>query len=328
MEIYSWGNNEHHEINESNTKEMLVPAIIGQYPDLVKVEVGDGYSLFLNKSGELFGWGDLNWIGVKSVSGIPQKISLISEPILDMSANGRSLVVLAKSGQVYQLGGTGSGWAEEYVSNHFRKINITDGVSISTTDGHGFAVRKDGTLAYWSNQITGYGTAIWPIKGFKDIVSVSAATANDEYVLAIDSHGEIWAWGNNTVPQFDKLPKVMTSATNATLAPLRFYSKAEITYTKEKLQYRLVSANSYNAIALTKQNEMLFFGFSMSSTFSEADFKNISYVKAYGNLYWIQKDKLWIYGNKNDIGQHAIGVKSYYEKPQPIQMIEGFRVSN
>lgn len=80
-------------------------------------------------------------------------------------------------------------------------------VAVSAGDDHSLALRADGTLWGWGNNLHGQtGTgfflhdthAAWPVPGIDDVVAISAGMA---YNLALKADGTVWSWGWNTFGQ-------------------------------------------------------------------------------------------------------------------------------
>ncbi|WP_213506406.1 RCC1 domain-containing protein [Paenibacillus faecis] len=309
--LYGWGKNTSREINESEMP-VLPPTLITTDKTIKKIEAGEKFSLYITTDGELYGWGDLNHLGVKTITGKPTKITLISEPIVDMNAFNRGVALLTISGNVYQLGG--AGWANdearEFVRNHYRQIVIKDAVSVSMSNMKGYALKKDGTLWSWNNSIVeGQTTQAEQIAGFKDIQKFDAANTNDEYIIAIDSKGDLWGYGDNSARQLgQKVPSKLGKPTNITNMALRYNKQTGWSAAGKKLKYTAVTLNVNGVLLLTENHEML--TYNTYPRLGDLN-KNVSYIENTSrNMYWISGGKLWVWGNGNEYGQQGIGVKA------------------
>ncbi|RCX15585.1 alpha-tubulin suppressor-like RCC1 family protein [Fontibacillus phaseoli] len=309
--LYGWGKNTSREINESEMP-VLPPTLITTDKTIKKIEAGEKFSLYITTDGELYGWGDLNYLGVKTIIGKPTKITLISEPITDMNAFNRGVALLTKSGNVYQLGGVG--WANdearEFVHNHYRQILIKDAVSVSMSNMKGYALKKDGTLWTWNNSIVeGQTTQAEQIAGFKDIQKFDAANTNDEYIIAVDSKGELWGYGDNSARQLgQKVPSKLDKPTNITNMALRYNKQTGWSAAGKKLKYTEVSLNVNGVLLLTENHEML--TYNTYPRLGDLN-KSVSYIENTSrNIYWISGGKLWVWGYGNEYGQQGIGVKT------------------
>lgn len=309
-QLYGWGKNTNHEINESEMP-VLPPTLITTNPKIRKIEAGEKFSLYITTDGELYGWGDLKDLGIKTVTGVPIKITLIDEPIADMNAFNRGVALLTKAGNVYQMGGVG--WANEdareFVHNHYRKILIQDAVAVSMSNHKGYALKKDGTLWGWNNAIVeGQTTKAEQIAGFKDIQKFDAANTNDEYIIAIDKKGELWGYGDNSARQLgQKVPAKLVKPTNLTNMALRYNKETGWSAAGKKLNYTSVSLTVNGVLLLTQNKELL--TFNTYPRLGDLN-KNVSFIENTSrNIFWISGGKLWVSGYDNAFGQQGMGVK-------------------
>lgn len=309
-QLYGWGKNTNHEISESEMP-VLPPTLITTNSKIRKIEAGEKFSLYITTDGELYGWGDLKDLGIKTVTGIPTKITLISEPIADMNAFNRGVALLTNDGNVYQLGGVG--WANEdareFIHNHYRKILIQDAVSVSMSNLKGYALKKDGTLWSWDNSIVeGQATKAEQIAGFKDIQKFDAANTNNEYIVAIDKNGELWGYGDNSARQLgQKVPSQLNKPTNITNMALRYNKQTGWSAAGKSLNYTSVTLTVNGVLLLTQNKELL--TYNTYPRLGDLN-KNVSFIENTSrNIFWISGGKLWVWGYDNTYGQQGIGVK-------------------
>ncbi|MEE4561576.1 hypothetical protein [Paenibacillus polymyxa] len=310
--LYGWGKNTSNEINDSDYPVLPVTRL-GTHQNIKKVEAGEKFSLYITKDGELYGWGDLKFLGVRTKTGTPIKITLVSEPIQDISVYEQGVALLTQAGNVYQLGGVA--WGHEgphqLMHNHYRQIVISDVVAISMGGiRRAYAVKKDGTLWYWGTAIVEGKTTAQQLTGFKDIKNVASGNANDDYLVAIDKSGNLWGWGNNTARQLgSNVPNVMYKPVNITKSPIRIVAPNWKT-AAESLVYQSISASESGVLLITNNKELLLLGYRPSALVSQKLNKNVTYAETgYGNMYWITNGKIWTYGTNNEYGQLGVGVK-------------------
>ena len=72
---------------------------------------------------------------------------------------------------------------------------LTDVVALSGGDGHGLAVRSDGTVMTWGPAGQPSSLTPVPVTILTNVIAVSAGLAHS---LALKSDGTVWAWGNNS----------------------------------------------------------------------------------------------------------------------------------
>ncbi|MDO7908791.1 hypothetical protein Q5741_20615 [Paenibacillus sp. JX-17] len=325
--LYGWGSNANQEIDGSGKPEILSPVRIATEGEVKKAAAGRGFSLYITNEGELYGWGDLQWLGMKVKTAAPVRISLVPEAVRDIDVTDRSAAVLTTTGKVYQLGGVA--WAgvnaEVYVHNHYRQISgISDAVNVSMSGTRGYAVKKDGSVMFWSNAIVEGKTTAKTMAGLKNITALSAARANGEFLTAIDRQGGLWAWGDNSARQISyRMTQQLPSPMNITEKPIRITAN-EVTEARTKLSFRSVTASSNGALALTTSNEMLFMGYTASLLREGGLYRNVTFAEAQGsNMYWITGGKLYVYGYDNKSGQLGNGSKVQVDRPQRVLTVKG-----
>lgn len=313
--LYGWGNNENHELNASNDPVLPVTKIT-KVSNIKKIEAGEGFSLYITTDGKLYGWGYLNRLGVKLTTPTPTLIELIPEPVADISVYQSNVAVLTTSGNMYQLGGirwAGSA-ATYWLHNYHRKITINDVQSVAMGSDRAFAVKKDGTLWYWSTAIREKETIAEQMTGYQSLKTVYAAEGADDYMIAIDRQGKLWTWGNNQNRQMGyELTHVITKPTDISRYPtwIHGYEFSSLAHFPKVATpaYQFASIGSRGGLFITKQNEMLLFGMTPAVVSKQKLNKYVSFVEvSEDNMYWIAGGKLWSYGYKNNYGQVGIGV--------------------
>ena len=84
---------------------------------------------------------------------------------------------------------------------------LTNVVAVSAGDDHSLAIRADGTVWGWGNDLhgqTGVGFDLYdthaarPVPGINDVVAISAGAG---YSMALKADGTVWSWGWNTFGQ-------------------------------------------------------------------------------------------------------------------------------
>src|SRR5690606_11048265 len=150
--LYGWGRNSQHEIRGGSSDDILTPYRIGTFPNVKKIEAGNGFSLLLNESGDVLVWGAKNRLGIESTTdaGIPEKINVFTEPVIDISAYGHSATVLTKSGKVFHMGiYYNKATAVSETGYRIQQVEIDNVTSIALGDEFGWAVKNDGTVWQW-----------------------------------------------------------------------------------------------------------------------------------------------------------------------------------
>ncbi|WP_165979860.1 hypothetical protein [Paenibacillus dendritiformis] len=155
------------------------------------------------------------------------------------------------------------------------------------------------------------------------MAAIAAGSRNGDFAVGLDEKGNPWAWGNNSGRNLSfELPFKMQKGTDASAAPIRNFdaiSNGPIGK-RDKPTYASVTAGSNGAILLTKNKEMLFFGY-LSPPFRIGDlYQKADYVAAAGsNVFVISNGQLWAYGTDSDDGQLGNGTRAKYDTAQTIR---------
>lgn len=139
------------------------------------------------------------------VSGLPS-----GDPITAIAAGGDHNLALTQSGNVWAWGDNASGQLGNGSSGGFsttpQQVSvISNVVAIAAGDAHSLALTANGAVYAWGNgsygQLGIYGPsqpATTPvIVKFPLGVNLSAIAAGANHNLALDSNGNVWAWGQN-----------------------------------------------------------------------------------------------------------------------------------
>jgi hypothetical protein len=192
---------------------IVVPGLAG----VTKVAGGDGYSLALTSGGAVYAAGSNAKGELGLGSGVDNATTFQPIPGLsgavDISAAstlGDYSVVLDQSGHVFafgdnfygQMGNGSSSTTYQYISTQVSGLDSV--VKISAGDGHVLALKSDHSVWAWGfNEFGQLGNGSTtnssrPVQvsfpAGVQLVSVSAGLAHS---MALDSDGNLWAWGHN-----------------------------------------------------------------------------------------------------------------------------------
>ncbi|MFD3271791.1 RCC1 domain-containing protein [Paenibacillus dendritiformis] len=321
--LYGWGSNREHQIDTGAASQYMTPRLIGTYTGVKKMQAGEDFSLLLLNNGQLYGWGNLQWLGLEN-AGTPTLIERFGrEKIADVSAYEHNAVILTANGGVYQMGGTLYGFSVMEPEHFIWKVDIGQAKAIAAGSIRGYAVLKDGTVWSWKNIVQKKKYAAEKLPGFPKMATIAAGSRNGDFAVGLDEKGNPWAWGNNSGRNLGfELPFKMQKGTDASAAPTRNFdaiSNGPIGK-RDKPTYSSVTAGSHGAILLTKNKEMLFFGY-LSIPFRTGNlYQKADYVAAAGsNVFVISNGQLWAYGTDNDDGQLGNGTRANYDTAQTIR---------
>lgn len=218
-----WGRNDEGQIGIGNQEVQAFPVEILAVPDATGIGGGESHTLFLKADGTLLASG-LNTTGqLGDGTTISPRISPVAVSGLTnivKVANGFGLhsAALRSDGTVWSwgynlFGQLGNGTTETTGCRCVptpMPISITNVVQIKTGDAYTLALKADGTVWAWGDNIVGQlgnGTmtnSSSPVQvgvgvaGFNNIVAVSAGESD---AIALKSDGTVWIWGRNLYGQ-------------------------------------------------------------------------------------------------------------------------------
>jgi alpha-tubulin suppressor-like RCC1 family protein len=315
--LYGWGNNEYNQIDSSPNRNILIPKKI-DLSNVIQAEAGRNFSLALTNEGKLFGWGRIEQLGFPNNSNQPIEFTNITDSIKQVSVLEDNIVLMTNTGDIYQL--------ERYYGlkleeSKLRKIAVKDVIKLSGGDTKSYALSKDGSVWWWKTLINkGEVLAAKKIDGFFDIVDITSSSLNNEYLIAVDSKGLLWGWGDNTARQIGfSTPSVMHNPTNITHEPRNLYRDDSW---KQDHKFKVASADHGDVYYLTDKNEL--FGTSIDYEVKNKSLtSNVTYIKAGdGIYYWVTGNKLYVHGYMNKEGQYGNGTIQRYDTPKYVMGIE------
>ena len=141
------------------------PTQVGIASDWIAISTGGSHSLAINSSGELYAWGSNNrgQTGLGTDTGntlAPTRVGTASNWTAIAAGNNYSLAINS-SGELWAWGSNGSGHT-----------------GLGTTVGNTLTPARVGTASNWT--------------------TIAAGAALITHSLAINSSGELWAWGSNS----------------------------------------------------------------------------------------------------------------------------------
>jgi len=208
--LWGWGSSEWGEIGVEGFDAILNPIRIME--DVVYVAAGMTHSAAIRSDGSLWVWGDnrMGQIG----NGLREDITAPMEVMQDVvmvSLGWAHTLVLTTNGEVWFWGHNGDALygGVNYPGGALEPIKIAENMKfIESSLLSSFAIDQNNVLWGWGSDTYGQlgldkGGANHPVS--KVMENISYVTAGGgvwyAYTIAIDTNGNVWAWGDNTMGQ-------------------------------------------------------------------------------------------------------------------------------
>jgi alpha-tubulin suppressor-like RCC1 family protein len=185
------------------------------------VASGGDHSLAALPDGQAWGWGAGNYAqpgsGVGIAGGYPQPIVGIGLTGIVKLAGGESFSLALRTDGRFYVYGNGTygqlGLGDPPTTRYTPSLHpMTDVTSIAAGERHALALKSDGTVWAWGVNTygqLGFGPAPAPLPATTQVntpgqveglegKTIVAITAGDHHSVALDSDGNVWAWGLNT----------------------------------------------------------------------------------------------------------------------------------
>jgi alpha-tubulin suppressor-like RCC1 family protein len=251
-------------------------------PITTAITGGDGFSLSLDKSGTVWGWGNNssgtlgNGTTLDSLS--PVKVSGLSgKTITAISARFLHSLALASNGTVWAWGNNSFGQlGNNSVNDSSSPVQVMSGLAgktvtaIATGMSHSLALTSAGTVYAWGNNENGQlgvnsttSRAI-PVQvtGFSG-KTIKAIAAGNSFSMALATDGSVWAWGYNSSGQ-------LGDGTNTTrLLPVILIGLSGKNITA-------IAAGNNHALALAADNSVWAVGANNSGQLGDGTYTNRS----------------------------------------------------
>ena len=211
--LWSWGNNDQGELGLGNITRYSTPKQVGALTNWASITSGDQAVAAIKTDGSLWAWGQSNYgaLGLGSGSAnykfsSPTQVGSLTN-WSQVSAGGNFTLAIKTDGSLWAWGfnpygnlglntGTFSYFSPKQVGS------LTNWLSVSAGNGHSLAIKTDGTLWSWGQNVTGE-LGIGNITNKYSPVQVGALTnwvsiKGLHYVsLGVKTDNSLWTWGYN-----------------------------------------------------------------------------------------------------------------------------------
>jgi alpha-tubulin suppressor-like RCC1 family protein len=212
LSVSAWGDNSAGDLGDGSLAARLVPGGVGSLTGVRSISAGGRHGLALLANGTVMAWGD-NAFGADG-NGRTSDDALLPVPV-----KGLSSVVQVSAGSEHSLAllanGTVMAWGDNFDGQlgdggtkssavPVRVKGLTHVTAISAGDTFSLAALANGTVMAWGNNANGQlgnGTddnqsdVPEPVTG---LTGVTAVAAGGQHSLALQSDGQVMAWGEDT----------------------------------------------------------------------------------------------------------------------------------
>jgi len=220
--VWAWGANYLGQLGTGDTAPHSTPVRVPVIGPVTAISAGDRFSLVLQDIGSIVGWGSNHnyQLGYRCwLDGDPElPPAECLSPVVVTGFGGPNIVGIAagstwshaleKDGAVWVMGGSVDYETREVPWAPTRVGGLTRSVAISAgTNDHVLALRDDGYMRGYGKNAWGQAGSgcndsngfCWPytVPSIPFRHTAVAVAAGNGHSLAIDSNGEVWAWGTN-----------------------------------------------------------------------------------------------------------------------------------
>jgi alpha-tubulin suppressor-like RCC1 family protein len=180
-QVYTWGGNTNGQLGDGTTTQRLLPVVVSisassalNGKTIVQISAGNSHALALDSSGKVYAWGN-NANGQLGDGTATQRLLPVVVSISSSSALNGKTIVLISAGNVHSLALDSAGQVYAWGNNANGKLG-------------------DGTMNQRVFPVAVNVSTSSALNG-KTVVQISAGNAHS---LAVDSAGQVYAWGGNT----------------------------------------------------------------------------------------------------------------------------------
>ena len=257
---WAWGGNTSGQLGTGGTSAHSTLVRVNGLADVEDVAAGEEHSLALKSTGTVWAWGG-NASGQLGDGTWQQRTAPVRVDGLagvEAVATGfRHSLAVRNDGTVWAwgtggFGQLGNGSYTERQSAPTQVSGLSDVKDVAAGVRHSLAVKNDGTVWAWGNNLhgelgVGYtgGDSTRPVQ-VSGLADVKAVAAGNNYSLAVKNDGTVWAWGENSSGELGTGGTISRSG-----APMRVGGLTDV---------KDVSALAYHSLAVENSGEVWAWG--------------------------------------------------------------------
>lgn len=208
--VWSCGYNQYGELGHGGWSSQKTPVQISDLSNVTAISSMYHHSLALKSDGTVWAWG-MNWAGQLGDNStlnkhVPVQVTGVGNNITAIAAGGTFSLALALDGTVWAWGNNNSGQlGDGTTTQRLTPVQVDGGnfngvVAIACGGDHALAMKNDGTVWTWGNNVHGQlddGTttnrsAPVQVTGLSGVVSIGAGAGHS---FAVKSDGTLWIKG-------------------------------------------------------------------------------------------------------------------------------------
>lgn len=301
--LWSWGRNDSGQLGLGSVVDQPLPAQVGTDNDWRAVQAGAAFVLALKTDGTLWAWGanGNGQLGNNSTTNSPLPVAIGTGTDWSAIAAGYDHAVgLKNNGTLWAWGGNSSGqlgqgtttdssiplqvpgtdWSA--VSAGGSSLAYFDTFAVPHVGGHTLALKSDGTLWAWGENIFGQlgdgtdfntgwsGAGTYPLTGYVTFDRVSPLqigtdtdwariSAGAGHSVALKNDGTLWAWGLNVNGQLANGNPGMNN-----LLPLPVGAETYLPLLLTQHPWSAIAAGDYHTLALRSDGTLWAWGWNGS----------------------------------------------------------------
>jgi len=246
-QVWAWGYNSFGQVGNGTTTHSFAPVRVND-PNITKmvaIAAGEGFSLALDSNGKVWAWGQNTGgelgNGTITDSSVPVRVNDTNlANVVAIAAGGGHSLAIDSSGNAWSWGSGGTGELGDGTSTSRSvpvRVSNSTGlgtvVAIEAGADHSLAIDSNGNAWAWgANFYGGLGNGQYPLvsvvpsrvssnTGMGTVVAIEGGAMH--HSVAIDSRGNVWAWGYNANGQLGDgsttngvvpVPVIMTNILN------------------------------------------------------------------------------------------------------------------
>jgi alpha-tubulin suppressor-like RCC1 family protein/subtilisin family serine protease len=206
--VLGWGHNFFYQAGapDNGYSNLHVPKLIAGLTSVSAISADGNRSLALKSDGTVWAWGEGS--GTNGFGGLPAQVPGLSGMVA-VEAGNRHSMALRSDGTVWTWGANESGQLGNGASGDIQltpvQVSNLGGVkAIAGGGGHSLALKTDGTVWAWGNNVGGQlglggndnvnrSTPV-QVPGLGNITAIGAGLA---FNVALAADGTLWVWGSN-----------------------------------------------------------------------------------------------------------------------------------